>query len=257
MINLSLKSGLDIFLKENGKLEFKEDLLKIKPQARKFSEAKNYFKNKKAKFNNGNILYYMYRGVCENKDIEFFKKKNWRYDITVIFPGNVGEEFNKTIGHFHKFIEGKKISYPEIYQVILGEAIFLIQKINFKNKNVEKVWIIKAKEGDKIVIPSQKNFLFGHTTINVGKNFLVLANLQNQLTKSDYSFYQEKQGAVYYIVKSKNKEKYLFVPNPQYFQHPTPEIYEGTKTFGFFKPNNLPLYKEVIFSPNKFSFLKN
>ena len=38
-------------------------------------------------------LYYMYRGLQE--------KDNLRYDITVIPPRMLGEEFTKTKGHYH------------------------------------------------------------------------------------------------------------------------------------------------------------
>ncbi len=59
-------------------------------------------------------LYYMYRGL---------KKKNGaRYDITVIPPKMLGKEFVKTKGHYHIG------SYGEIYIVLKGKAIYLMQK---------------------------------------------------------------------------------------------------------------------------------
>ena len=58
-------------------------------------------------------LYYMYRGL---------KKKNGlRYDITLISPQMLGKEFVKTKGHEH-------LNLGEVYIVLEGEAIFLIQK---------------------------------------------------------------------------------------------------------------------------------
>ena len=56
-------------------------------------------------------LYYMYRGV-ETRD-------GLRYDITVIPPSLMGEEYVKTKGHFHCTNKG------ELYTVIEGEVLFL------------------------------------------------------------------------------------------------------------------------------------
>jgi glucose-6-phosphate isomerase len=257
MINLSSESGLEIFLKDNGELDFGEKVLKVPPQIRFFSEVRDFFRDKKANFSKGDILYYMYRGVAKKSDSDFFKKRNWRYDLTVILPGLIGEEFNKTIGHFHNFAEGKNFSYPEVYQVIFGKALFLIQKINYQNEEVEKVWIIEASQGDKVVIPRQENFLFGHTTVNIGNDFLVLANLQNLFTIADYSFYRQNRGAIYYVLHNpnKNSKEYLLIPNSCYSKHPVPEISKGERSFGVFHKFDSPLYQEAISHPNKFSFL--
>ena len=66
-------------------------------------------------------IYYMFR--------EVYRKGEIRFDITLIKAMEIEDEFSKTYGHAHpKAIEG--MSYPEVYQVLLGEATFLLQKTN-------------------------------------------------------------------------------------------------------------------------------
>jgi len=59
-------------------------------------------------------LYYMYRGIKEENGL--------RYDITVLPPLLIGEEFNKTKGHCHCS------GHEELYIVLKGQALFLMQK---------------------------------------------------------------------------------------------------------------------------------
>lgn len=107
-------------------------------------------------------------------------KNNMRYDITIIPAKLLGKEFVKTKGHSHP--------EKEEYQVLEGEAIFLLQKDN-------QAKAIKAKKDDKIIIPSN----WGHVTINPSKTkTLKLANWIKKDSQGDYSEFVKKQGACYY-----------------------------------------------------------
>lgn len=154
-----------------------------KPDIRYLSEMKKVLYDQKwAKTAPNFELYYMYRGVK--------KRGNLRYDITIIPPKMLGREYVKTKGHIH--LE----KYQELYKVLEGNAIFLIQEV--KDSLVKKVWAIKAKKGDVIIIPSES----GHTTINPLKKTLKLANWISSNCKSDYSLFEKKQGACYYYTES-------------------------------------------------------
>ena len=133
-------------------------------------------------------LYYMYRGLQE--------QDNLRYDITVIPPRMLGEEFTKTKGHYH--VE----NHGEIYIVLEGEAFFLMQKE--ENGKIVDVYCVKGKKGDHISIPAQ----YGHITINNSSQELKMANWISKDCKSNYKTIEDKQGACYYYIKSgwvKNK----------------------------------------------------
>lgn len=152
------------------------------------------------KANKKMILYSMYRGI------EF--KKNLRYDITVLPPLLLGEEFLKTKGHRH-------LKCKEKYIVLKGEALFLLQKYNEKKNLLEKVIVFKAKKGDTISIPPK----YDHITINPSRKItLVLGNWISKNAKSDYSILEKKKGTAYfYTLKGwkKNKE-YKDIPKIEF-----------------------------------------
>jgi glucose-6-phosphate isomerase len=149
-------------------------------------------------------LYYMYRGLKE--------KDNFRYDVTVIFPKMLGKEFNKTKGHDH--IE----NFGEVYKVLEGRAIFLIQKTI--GSKVEDVYAVKAKKGDICVIPRYRGCC-AHFTINPLQEILKVANWVDKNGKYDYQGVQENQGACYFYTTDgwvKN-ENYKNIP-PLRFEPP-------------------------------------
>lgn len=141
--------------------------------------------------------YYMYRGIEE--------KGNLRYDITVIPSAMMGGEFIKTKGHYHKG------SYPEIYIVLEGEAIYLMQKRDEKNPDIIKdVFATRAKAGDIAIIP----LYYGHVTINPSKQELKMSNWISKNCESDYSLYLKNQGACHYYTKDG------WIKNPNYSKVP-------------------------------------
>jgi len=140
-------------------------------------------------------LYYMYRGVgLTEEDKKKIADACLRYDITVIPPLMLGKEYNKTAGHYH-CEAATGISYPEIYEVLEGEACYLMQSA-IKNNSVEDVYFVYAAAGDKVIIPPN----YGHFTINASNKDLVMANWVCLDCVSDYSKVKEKRGACYYAV---------------------------------------------------------
>ena len=169
------------------------------------------------------VAYYMYRDVYLEEHKEFFKEI--RYDITILKPLIIGKEYNKTFGHFHPIAENN-LSYPEIYEVLQGEALFLLQSADFK-----KVILIFAKEGNQVIILPN----YGHVTINVGKNDLIIANLVYRNFESNYKPFEEKRGAaIYYTIDG-------IIKNPNY------------EDFEIEIKNAKRIFKDEIY----FSFIKN
>lgn len=154
-------------------------------------------------------MYYMYRGVCRKADEKAFAKSPIRFDVTVIPFVEIGREHNKTLGHYHA--EAKKgLTFPEIYQVLDGEAHYLLQKRASGSDEVEKVYWIHAAKGDKVVIPPN----YGHVSVNPADGPLVMANLVEKNFKSDYAPFKKKRGAAYYDTESG------LVPNEEYDELP-------------------------------------
>jgi len=165
------------------------NLENIKPDIRHLKDMKNvvydqeWFKTAPEDLE----LYYMYRGLKE--------KDNLRYDITIIPPRMLGKEYVKTKGHNHP--------EKEEYIVLEGEAIFLIQD---GKEIIKDVYAVKAKKGDKVIIPPEYD---GHVTINPTNQELKLANWIAKDFKHDYSVIERMKGASYFYttdgwIKNKN-----------------------------------------------------
>jgi glucose-6-phosphate isomerase len=137
-------------------------------------------------------VYYMERGLEKKNDL--------RYDITTIPPKMLGQEFVKTKGHYHI---GK---YQELYIVLEGEGIFLMQR---KGKgNIQDVYYVKAMKGDCVLVPS----FYGHVTINPTSKILKMGNWISKEYKADYESIEIKGGFSYYYtqagwIKNKNYEE--------------------------------------------------
>lgn len=136
--------------------------------------------------------YYMYRGLEE--------KNGLRYDVTEMPFKMFGKEYPKTKGHYHPG------DYGEIYQVLEGRAIYLLQ-----DKKVNDVVAIETKAGEVAIIPPG----YGHITINPGPNKLKMANWVSPEFDSLYEPILKKKGAAYFYTKEgwiKNKA-YTKVPD--------------------------------------------
>jgi glucose-6-phosphate isomerase len=180
-------------------------------------------------------VYYMYRNVHRENDI--------RYDITMILPEPLGDECAKTHGHYHPYNEEGK-SYPEIYQVLKGSAVFILQKRN-SNGSVD-VMVVDAKEGDTVLMPPE----YGHTSINNGDGPLVLANLVYEKFSSEYEDVKGNKGAAYYYTKN-----HELVHNTGYMINKNSRITakELNKKYNI---ESKDLLAEFYEDPHKFSYLE-
>ena len=182
------------------------EIKKIKPQIRFLNEMKNVLYDQEWFKTAPNLeLYYMYRGIKKKGDL--------RYDITVIPARMLGKEFVRTKGNRNS--EG----YQELYTVLEGEAIFLMQKT--QGEIVEDVIAIKAKPGDWAIAPPD----YAEITINPSKKVLKMGNWVSEKTKNIYEDIEKMKGACYFYTKSgwiKNKN-YKKIPKLR-FEKPLKSI---------------------------------
>lgn len=166
------------------------------PDIRMLSDMEDVLLNKDVLQGGDRELYFMYRDLSlSRRDYETIVEHGLRYDITVIPPAMLGREFVKTLGHYHPPAPGTDLSYPEVYEVLMGEAHYLLQK--HEGGRVTDVVLVKASEGDKVIIPPN----YGHVTINAGNRELKMANWASREFSSVYGPYVEKHGAAYYLTE--------------------------------------------------------
>ncbi|HBT20360.1 MAG TPA: glucose-6-phosphate isomerase [Peptococcaceae bacterium] len=246
-----MRYGIDFTINKNGTLEFAENIKAPRPAIRKFKDAAKVLYPYQKVEPDKTPIYYMYRGVYRQGDEQVFRENNIRHDITVLLPGFMGQEYIKTVGHFHPKKPGSEETYPEYYEVLYGEALYLFQK-NTPDGDVEETFIVTARQGDKVYIDPG----YGHVSINPGTTHLVMANLVADTFKSDYKPIERKKGAAYFYIKN-NLGEHEFVPNPNYKNYPELKLIPAEeKDQPIEIPEGKTLYKAFLEDPQKFSFLK-
>ncbi|MCX6693766.1 MAG: glucose-6-phosphate isomerase [Methanomicrobiales archaeon] len=135
-------------------------------------------------------LYLMYRDLAKDEsERDWLASHNIRFDITHIPSRTLCSEYVKTKGHYHP-VNAAGVGYPEVYEVLAGEALYLLQR-----RDLSDVVVIPARAGARIVIPPG----YGHVTINSGDHSLVMSNLVSSAFTSQYAEYEELCGAAYYV----------------------------------------------------------
>lgn len=235
LVDLKEISGLPLKLNKN-KLVFGRGMNSVIPEARTKERMQAVLKNPKAKA--PKEFYYMYRDVCLEKDRRLIRKNNLRYDITILPPFKVGDEYNKTFGHYHQKVPKTRVFWPEIYQILEGQAHYLMQ-------SKDEVMVFDARKGDKcVMLPG-----FAHITINPNtREPLVMANWVYPGFKSNYGPIEKNQGGMWYETTQG------FVPNKKYKKNPPIKIITA-KDFPDFGVTSKPMYYEAIKNPKSFQWL--
>ncbi len=202
MINLEKISGLPIELTDDFHLKFNSPLVDVKPSVRTLSDMKAVLLDPNA-HSSREEMYYMYRDIHLPQDEKVLRENNLRYDLTILPPGMIGEEFNKTVGHYHPK-NSAGVEFPELYEVLQGEALFLLQ-------NAKEAVAIKASAGQKIAYPPG----YAHIIVNIGKEALVTANWVSDKFESEYEPIKQKQGMAHYVIADK-QNGFKLVSNKNY-----------------------------------------
>jgi glucose-6-phosphate isomerase, archaeal len=243
MKDLSQISGIGIKLEDIG-LVFDQENFPVEPKTRMYSEAKDVYVEKEAQEQE---LYYMYRYFEGNDQEGLFEKNKLEYDVTVLKAGLVGHEYIKTSGHYHGYVPGTEITYPEVYEVIEGEIEYLLQTHPDAEGNVDVV-VVSAQAGDKVVVPPN----YGHISINKGADIAVSSNLQfrDLPATADYETLKTYLGGALFLTDKgwENNDQY----NIRSLKKVTPR-----EKFEWGLQKDKPLYTSFIESPEKFDFLVN
>jgi len=245
MIRLKKVLGLAVDYDEEKNLLASKEALVPQPSVRTLHDLKPVLLSCDADSNDG--MYFMYRDVHAEKDTKLLKDNYMNYDITIIPPNRLGKEFTKTAGHYHTFVPNTNVTYPEVYEVLNGEANYLLQKE--EAGKIVDVIIVKATKGCKVVIPPN----YGHITINASDKTLIMGNLVSDKFSSVYDSILEKKGGAYYGVAE--GKKISFIPNINYKELPKLRILKPKFYPKFGLSKSLPMYKSFIKNPEKFRFL--
>ena len=225
------------------------DLKKFKPDVRELEDIGDVVYDKEWLKTASNLeLYYMYRDLAEN-ELDHLKiiDNDLRYDITVFFPVMLGKEFNKTLGHDHPIVPGTSITYPELYEVLEGEAIFLLQDSH--DEDIKDVFAVRAKKGDKVIILPN----YEHLIINPTDKELKTCNwLCRNFGSNIYKPFRARHGFCYYAIKDGSEIKWI--KNENYEKIPDLRFEEPNKFYNFDLEKDQPIYK-LVNTLEKLNFL--
>ncbi len=157
-------------------------------QEKTFAQHASFFSLRAAPKQKNTILYRIYRNACKNADCSAFSRRNLRYDLTVLPAKTLADAHpTRTIGHLHRHGPHQHLPYPELYEVIEGTALFIME-----NKTHTAVRCAYLSAGEKIIIPPGD----GHITVNASQTQpLVVANIFTATPDvADYSFFKDRRG---------------------------------------------------------------
>lgn len=242
MKDFSRTAGVEVSL-NNFKLVFDPEVYPVEQQAREYTDAADVYIEKGSY---KQILYWMYRYFESKKDRPFFDKHGMEYDLTVLKNGQIGDEYIKTVGHYHSNLKGTDTSYPEVYEVLQGKIEYILQ--TKENSGKVDVFVVQTKPGDKVIVPPN----YGHVSVNSGDSVAVSSNLQkSDLPQgADYDSYKEHEGAAIYLTTQGIKE------NPKYKINRVKRVVPKEKPeFGLSRDKSL--YQSFLEEPEKFDYLRH
>lgn len=160
------------------------------------------------------IIYWMLRDTGLKDKPDFKQTAGLRYDISIFRGTPFGREFMKTSGHYHPIIPGTAVAWPEVYEIIDGKALYVLQKVNDidlgpSEVTVEDVIIVEAFPGDKVIMPPN----YGHVTINTLSDPLVMSNWVSSRFSSVYGKVEEAKGFAYYYLHGDGSPRWVRNPN--------------------------------------------
>lgn len=203
------------------------------------------------------VIYWMYRNTGLPEDAALYEAHELRYDLSAFRPVTLGPEFMKTSGHYHPMIPGTRLAYPEVYEILHGEALYVMQTVNDfaaspEEVTVEDVIMCRVKAGQKIIMPPG----YGHVTVNTLDEPLLMTNWVSNRFSSFYGTVEEARGFSWYVMNDNGEPSYL--ENKSYAQGvPAVRWAEVQEVPELGLTWDTPMYQACAEAPERFAFLND
>lgn len=168
-----------------------------------------------------------------------------RYELTAMTGRPLGWEAAKTLGHVHVRPPGSPIGYPEVVEVLHGEAGFLIQDLaeSPEGPRSRRAWLVRARAGEWVILPPD----LAHVTIDLGAGPLVFSDVIDREARGIYAGVAAARGFGWYVGADGTLRA-----NPSYAQAPSLEEVSAVEWSG---PAPAPLYRAFRDEPSRFAWL--
>lgn len=198
------------------------------------------------------IQYKTYGMVYGRKDKAIFDKHHISFDLTFIMKGQNDGECRKTSGHYHAPTE-EGVIFPEIYEVIYGKALFVLQKKadpwDQSSDELQDIRIVEVNEGEKILLPAG----YGHCSYNIGDDVLVFSDIAAAGTPIDYDGIRRNHGVSYYAMRE--GDGIALVRNGNYADLPKAKRYSVCQCEQLGLIDGKTLYESFIEDPDRFRYI--
>ncbi len=248
-----LHSGLPIFMRDtDSTLSFEQGLICDGSSSKTVGQMEGLIRNPEH-VNMEERMYEAYRNIRFPEHEDLLKRYDIRYDITAISPGTINGEFKKTSGHYHGYIADGSHPYPEVYEVIKGEIIFILQKSHNFDRDEEPVIddlkAVHVKEGEAVIIPPY----YGHGSINPSNGVSMFSNLAVISCPLHYEPIRKRKGLAVYALK--DKDSFQLVPNENYKHLPSVKLCRPVENPALGITFHSPCYNNFITRPEQYDFL--
>jgi glucose-6-phosphate isomerase len=183
-------------------------------------------------------VYRLYQEVKKIEDKELFG--DIQFDIILIWPGSIGEEYNKTIGYQRSTAENG-FRFPEVYQIVEGYAEFLLQQSREKHEQIKEAIMIRAQKFDLVVLPPS----YSLTIINPSEKKNVIARLRAVDVEEITEHYERTKGGCYYRLVD-GKWEY----NSNYEEIPALRLESPQNQWKSLK-RGIPVYASYAYNPRR------
>jgi glucose-6-phosphate isomerase len=201
--------------------------------------------------------YSMYRGLARlnGRNPESGRVYDWRYDVTVFRPGRYGDEYLRTVGHYHPPAEGTSTAYPEVYEVLSGTALFILQSVDDQEAGpaearVLDLVLLRAEPGEKaMMLPGHS-----HWTVNITEEPLIVSNWICDGFSSSYESARVARGPSCYVVAAAEGPELR--RNPVYSHPPARVTHSQTADvpeLGLVAGR--PIFAELTAAPSRWRYL--
>jgi oxalate decarboxylase/phosphoglucose isomerase-like protein (cupin superfamily) len=138
------------------------------------------------------VQYWMWNGVAEVGRAAELAQRPVRFELTFLADRPLGQERPKTSGHVHVRPAPGRPIYPELCQVLVGRAGFLVQDLG-SGPSASYAVLVVAGPGDTVVLPPGLH----HGTINLAEEPLVFADVIDRRAAAEYGSLGGAHGFAY------------------------------------------------------------
>jgi oxalate decarboxylase/phosphoglucose isomerase-like protein (cupin superfamily) len=196
-------------------------------------------------------VYVEYRRMFHKDHEKKFMEHNLKHNLLIIPPNLLGIEFAKT----HCYTSPHKVdnSMAVVLECVYGVMTVVLQtrkpRENLEDPaEVFEVGILKAKRGEKVVIPSGYDF----TIVNTRSQVSVISKVFSCDYRLDYRTIQKEQGLAYYVIRKNARQENVINPKYRY----VPKLNKKVKPADLMKKYKIDhktsLYEQVLKNPKKF-----